>query len=210
MFYKDGYSQKTNPDLKPEKIRTTEFVLEQYFGSRFRLAGSAYRYHVGDLITAEGDSDGLTIFRNAQHVNAEGIELAFEGKDFHGFDAHLSYALQRTKNEITEELLPNSPKHISQLNIFLPCLKTHGGAGVELRYTSTRKALNGDRLGGFLMMNATLLVKGLLPSLDVTAGVYNLFDKRYSDPAGAEHIQNSILQDGRTFRIRIGYGLGVK
>jgi outer membrane receptor for ferrienterochelin and colicins len=207
--YEDGYSQKTNPNLEPEKIRTTEFVVEQYFGNRFRLAGSAYHYHVRDLITQQLDLDGLSIFRNADHINAQGIELAFEGKDFHSFDTRLSYALQRTRGENSPEILANSPKHIAQLNMFLPCFYTRGGAGVELRYTSSRKALAGDRLGGYLMMNASLLFKNLLPNLDVTAGVYNLFDKRYADPAGAELTQNSILQNGRSFRIRVGYGLGV-
>ncbi len=207
MFYADGYSQKTNPDLQPEKIRTTEFVIEQYFGHQFRLAGSAYHYHVRGLITQDTDSDGLAVFRNTDHITANGMKLTFEGKNFHGVDSHLAYSVQRATSESTQASLANSPKHIVQLNLFLPCFATRGGAGIEMRYTGPRKTLDGERLGGFLLTNVTFVLRGLMPNLDLTAGIYNLFDKRYADPAGEEHVQSSILQDGRSFRIRIAYGI---
>src|SRR5712692_4921679 len=40
---------------------------------------------------------------------------------------------------------------------------------------------------------------------DLSAGLYNLFDKRYADSGGVEHVQTSIPQDGRSFRVKLTY-----
>jgi len=74
-----------------------------------------------------------------------------------------------------------------------------------MRYMSARIARDDAKVGGFLLTDLTILYKKLLPNLDLSAGIYNIFDKRYSDPPGEEHLQNSLLQDGRSFRIRLGY-----
>jgi iron complex outermembrane receptor protein len=33
--------------------------------------------------------------------------------------------------------------------------------------------------------------------------VYNLFDKSYADPGGGEHTQDTLQQDGRSFRVKV-------
>jgi outer membrane receptor protein involved in Fe transport len=38
---------------------------------------------------------------------------------------------------------------------------------------------------------------------DLSASVYNLLDKRYSDPASGANLQQSIPQDGRNFRVQM-------
>ena len=43
--------------------------------------------------------------------------------------------------------------------------------------------------------------------LDVLVGIYNLIDQRWSDPAGIELPQPEVTQDGRTFLVRLSYGL---
>ena len=41
--------------------------------------------------------------------------------------------------------------------------------------------------------------------LEISAGLYNLFDVEYAYPAFAEHAQEVIEQDGRMFRIKLTY-----
>lgn len=41
--------------------------------------------------------------------------------------------------------------------------------------------------------------------LELSGSAYNLFDTKYSDPGGDEHKQDSIEQDGRTFRVKLTY-----
>ena len=45
----------------------------------------------------------------------------------------------------------------------------------------------------------------LTPHLDVSAGIYNLFDTRYAFPGGPEHVQEALPQNGRTFRVKLTY-----
>jgi iron complex outermembrane receptor protein len=41
--------------------------------------------------------------------------------------------------------------------------------------------------------------------LELSASVYNLLDRRYSDPTGSELVQRLVEQDGRTFRVKLTY-----
>jgi len=37
------------------------------------------------------------------------------------------------------------------------------------------------------------------------ASLYNAFKQKYADPGGAGLAEDSIVQDGRNFRIKVGY-----
>jgi outer membrane receptor protein involved in Fe transport len=39
----------------------------------------------------------------------------------------------------------------------------------------------------------------------VQAGVYNVFDREFADPVGAEFVQDAIPQDGRTAAVKVGF-----
>ncbi len=211
MYYEDNISSKGNSSLRPESIQTLELVLEQQIGRKYRVAGSAYRYQVENLIGQQLDpEDGLIVFQNSDTIHAHGIEVELEAKDLCGIDGRISYALQEAEIQASKASPPNSPRHIAQFSLFVPWLRMRGGTGLEVRYLGARKALGDQKVGGFLLTNLTVQYKNLLPDLDLTAGIYNAFDKRYSDPGGAEHLQNSLLQDGRSFRIRLGYAFPIK
>src|SRR4029453_5444657 len=60
LYYGSGNSFKTNPDLKPETISTTELVFEKYLGDHMRFAASGYVYRIKGLISQATDpADGL-------------------------------------------------------------------------------------------------------------------------------------------------------
>jgi iron complex outermembrane receptor protein len=44
----------------------------------------------------------------------------------------------------------------------------------------------------------------------LSGSIRNLFDRAYADPGSAEHRQNVIPQDGRSFRIGLEWQLGSK
>jgi outer membrane receptor protein involved in Fe transport len=75
---------------------------------------------------------------------------------------------------------------------------------------SSRKTLADQRIGGFLQTNLIVHYNKLLPNLDLSASIFNVFNRRYSDPGGAEHVEDTLLQDGRSFRIRLGYAFPFK
>ncbi|WP_170942255.1 TonB-dependent receptor, partial [Noviherbaspirillum denitrificans] len=58
---------------------------------------------------------------------------------------------------------------------------------------------------GYWLGNVTLSAMRLAPGLELSSSIYNLFDRRYADPGAAEHAQDAIVQNGRTYRIKLAY-----
>jgi iron complex outermembrane receptor protein len=99
----------------------------------------------------------------------------------------------------------NSPLHMVKGRLIIPLLSDKLFASPELQYMSDRSTLGGNRLPGFMVANLTIFSQKLLDGLELSGSAYNLFDKRYHDPSGEELIQDSIEQDGRTFRVKLTY-----
>jgi outer membrane receptor for ferrienterochelin and colicins len=206
-YYHDGLAtQKPNPDLDPERIKTYELVWEQYLGEHLRGVATGYYYEIKDLINLNLDpADGLLFFDNLEEVKAQGLELELEGRLAAGWEGRLSYTNQRVQDKQTGALLTNSPRHLAKLNLVAPLWREKLFLDLEEQYTSRRKTLSGTSTGGFAITNLTLLGHQLLPGLEFSASIYNIFDNNYADPVSAAHLQTSIAQDGRTYRCKLSY-----
>lgn len=197
---------KPNLDLKPEEITTYEFVVEHQVQPNFRLTASLYQNEIKNLINQIVDPmDGLTVFQNIDHVDEKGAEFEAEHAWSEGARLRASYAWQIARDEATGEELTNSPRHLSKLNYSVPLFGNAIRTGAELQYTSSRKTLSNGSTGGYTVANLTLLSSKIAKGLELSASVYNLFDKRYADPGRPEHVQDVIQQDGRSFRLKLTY-----
>jgi outer membrane receptor for ferrienterochelin and colicins len=206
LYYGEGITAKPNPQLKPETIKTSEVVLEQYLGDHVRLSASGFHYRINGLITQQLDpADELIIYRNAGQVESKGLELEVDTKLANGWQGQVSYTLQNTQDQQTGQLLTNSPRHLGKLNLSAPLVKQKVFASFELQYTSQRKTLDGTETQPVWLPNVTLTTQRLLRGLDLSFSIYNLLDKRYSDPGAEEHRQNTIEQNGRSFRLKAVY-----
>jgi iron complex outermembrane receptor protein len=198
-----GASKKSNPSLQPEKIRTYEVIFEQYLKRYYRLFVSGFYYQIKDLISFEIDWDGLGVFKNSGTVNAKGGELEIEAKWRNGIEAKTSYSFTQAMDN-DGRILSNSPKHLVTVNSFFPLFR-YLTAGIELQYMSNRKLRDRTDTGGYIIANTTLLSKELVKDLDVSASVYNMFNKKFSGPVGQYFNQKSLQQDGRSWRIKMTY-----
>lgn len=206
LYYADVLTMKPNPELKEEKITSYELVLEQYLGSHFRGTVVGYYSLIRDLISQTTDpNDGLLIFRNLGRAEIKGVELELEGKLDSGLTGRASYAWQDARNARTGEWLTNSARHLVKINLQAPLVKERVFVGLEEQYTSRKKTVTGNEAGSFFITNVTLFSRNLLKNLEVSGSVYNLFDKKYGVPVGAEIPQDIIEQDGRSFRVKITY-----
>ena len=61
----------------------------------------------------------------------------------------------------------------------------------------------GDEIGGFTVANLTFLGRDLGGGVEISAGVYNLLDKRYAYPTSAGFLQDALEQDGRHYRLKL-------
>ena len=206
LYYSTGGMQKGNLALKPEKISTSELVVEHNPSSNLRLTGDVYSNKISDNIAQVVDpADGLLVFLNAGQVNAHGAELEVERLWDNGARLRASYAWQISRDSASGVELTSSPRQLAKLNYSMAVWQDRLRTGLELQYTGSRKTLAGGTAGGHLLTNLTLLSEKLTGNLDVSASVYNLFDTCYSDPGGPEHVQDVIPQDGRTFRLKLTY-----
>lgn len=206
LYYHDDTSQKHSPHLDPETIDTYEIIYEQYFGKHLRGTIVGFYNSIDDLIALKTDpGDGLLVFDNIDKVCAKGIESELEAKWESGFEGRTSYTIQETEDDKTGEILVNSPKHLAKLNIIIPLIQRRLFLSGEEQYTSKRRTISRRFAEDFFVTNVTLYSRNIFKTLEVSGGVFNLFNKEYEDPGGEEHVQDTIEQDGRTFRIKVTY-----
>ncbi|HEY6937220.1 MAG TPA: TonB-dependent receptor [Terriglobales bacterium] len=203
-LYYTGFSLKGNPGLVPETIRSFELIFEKEFSRHVRTAVSAYNNKIDNLISQTIDlTDGFTVFRNLDRVRSNGLEVETAAKWLTGLETRASYNLQRTTDRSTDRLLTNSPVHLAKLGAIVPLIKYRLFVSPDLWYMSRRRTLNGASVGGFPLVNVNLLGRNLGRHTDLSAGLYNLFDKNYADPGAEEHVQDTLRQDGRNFRVKL-------
>ena len=207
LYYHDGgFTQKPGLDLDPETIRTYEIVVEQQLGKRLSATASGFYYQMDDLISQTIDpADGLLVFRNVDEVQASGLELALRGRWENGITSRVSYSYVEAEAGTAGEDLVDSPRHLAKLNLIAPVVDKRLFAGLEVLYDAKVKTLGGDSTDDFTLTNLTLTYVSASKRLEISAGFYNLFDTSYAYPGFGEHVQDTIEQDGRTFRVKLTY-----
>lgn len=205
-LYFIGTGMKPSQNLKPEQITSHEFVIEHQFQPNLRLSTSFYYNQISNLINQVIDpADGLLVFRNAGQTTAKGTEFELERAWERDMKLRASYAWQLSQDQGSGMELVNSPRHLVKLNYSMPLFNKAVHCGMELQYIGRRKTLAGRYAGGYAVANLTLISQKLAHGLEISASLYNLFDRRYVDPGRPEHLQDVILQDGRNFRVKLSY-----
>lgn len=204
MFYGSETSDYLiNPDLRPERIKTYEIVLEKSLGNQWHGTLSVFHYDVERLITQIEEGSALR-FINGGDMHTSGLELSGERYWTSGARLKGSLAYTEARDKLNDDWLTNSPRFLGKLALALP-LPASWQAGAELQYTSRRLTNNGEA-GGYLLTNLTLNRRNILRGLDLSLSAYNLFDKEYDDPADTGAFEQDVLrQDGRTLRVKLDY-----
>jgi iron complex outermembrane receptor protein len=199
----DNTAVEGNPDLQPERIETLELTAQRLLGPGVLISANAFRNRLDRLITQEFDlSEQLLAFVNAGEIESKGAEFRIAVNRGHGVTGLLSYSLQRSEDRATRTSLQNSPRHLWKLNLAVPLLGRDLTAGLDAQYVSALGTLAGNESRPYTLTNVSLLAPRLGGRLALTATAYNLFDVRYSNPGSAAHVQDTIQQDGRSFRVK--------
>jgi outer membrane receptor for ferrienterochelin and colicins len=196
------------PSLDPERMTTYELVLEQRLPRGARLTASGYHYEIDDLIDQiavddpDGEGTGLQ-FRNLTSARASGGELELRLPLPGGIDGRASYSFQDARASGGRRLT-NSPEHLGRAALTGPLgWGVRGGAELVVlgsRFTTARRSL-----GPVPLANVSFELPTGISDLEFTTGLYNLLDRRYADPGGAEHRQDRIPQDRFTWRLQLAY-----
>lgn len=202
---------KLNPALKPERISTHELIGEYFPSENFRASASVFHYRMTDLIALTTDPlDSRLVQSNIDSARSRGAEFEAEWLREDGSALKTSLSLQYAHNGVSGEWLSNSPRQLFKLNYARPLRGDALRAALECQFTSRRRTAAGGQVGGFGLLNLTVLSHVLGPRIELSVSVYNLLDKRYADSASEEHYDsgsparylNAIAQDGRSWRIQ--------
>jgi iron complex outermembrane receptor protein len=204
LQYADSFSA-ANPTLQRERLASRELALDWRLASHWRLAGSVYRYEVNGLIEQELDANsGLLMYRNKGRAVAHGTELEADYVAPSGWRLRSSWTTQRTR-DANDQPLSDSPQSTLKLHAVFPLPMPQSLSatrlGVEVQRLGERRTLAGDRLPAVAVGNLSLQYTPNGP-WSLSATVYNVGDRHFSDPAGREHIQDVLPQDGRAWRLQ--------
>ena len=205
--YGDGQTQSANLSLKGETIDTIELVADQRIGRDLTMRASIYQWTMKDLITLGIDPvSGLSQYQTGPTAKARGVELSADKTWDGGARLRGSFSLQRAAYVGGGELL-NSPRRLGKIDLSAPLPVKGISAAYEMRYDSARLSEDGTELGGYMLSDLILSAEGLVKGFKLSIGVYNLFDKRYAQPAAVTNWQNSFEQDGRSVQLKLSFRL---
>ena len=197
--------QIDSPNLKPEKIRSSELVLEQYLGKNTRFIANAYAYNIKNLIGHELDPvSGLLQFQNVESVNARGIEFELEHVWAGGTRARGSAGLQSSRDGEGNRFT-NSPRQLYKANFSAPLGIAKLRVGSEWQYVGARDAELG-KVAAYHIVNLNLHRDPGKRGFEWSLGIYNLLGQRFFDPIALDPTlseRDRMLQNGRTVRLQI-------
>jgi outer membrane receptor protein involved in Fe transport len=76
---------------------------------------------------------------------------------------------------------------------------------LEALLESGRETIQGTSTGAVSLVDANFTWTSEKRPVSLSLQVRNLLDETYFHPAGYEHVQTSLRQDGRSFTLRLGY-----
>jgi outer membrane receptor protein involved in Fe transport len=203
-FYEDVDLAKGNPNLEPERVKTMEIEWQRRLAGGLVGSIAVYRSRIEDLLDQELDaSDGLLQFRNHETATSRGVEVALSARAGERFSAYASLAQQSTE-DADGRRLTNSPARQAKLGLSASLGSSWMGA-LEGLLESGRETIPGSSTSALTLVDANFQWASERRPISVSLRVRNLLGETYYHPAGFEHVQARLRQDGRSFTLRLGY-----
>lgn len=202
LYYEEGEGLVSNPSLRPERIRTLELSGEQRISSVTYAVLSVYQFSMWDLIeqtALQGEAIGQ--HQNIGSAHARGIEAEVITRTRAGHTASLTIGTQYGEGFGLRPELVNSPRTILGLSTSFKFLERCEVA-VQARYETGRWTIGGRKTDPSALVNAFITVARIAGHVDLCFAARNVFDVRYAYPGGLEHLQDELVQDGRTMALR--------
>ncbi|MFA5974581.1 MAG: TonB-dependent receptor [Elusimicrobiota bacterium] len=205
MFY-NVIGNKSNPLLRPEKIRSSELVWLQEFGRPNSLSVSLYHNTISDLISQVTDpDDGLIQYQNKEKVISQGLEITAKSAFSRNLSGRLGYLVQKSY-ESGLGTLTNSPAQIGTVGL-RGSIHERISVAADMVVVSPTRTLQNTMLPAYATVNLITSLK-LTKQARVYAGVYNVLDARYSVSGAEEHRQDALEQNGRNFTLGLEVAFG--
>lgn len=198
-------SQQRNAGLKVESLRSDEVTALWRPAQGLDLSLSAYSLDISDSITLVTLPSGLQQYTNSGRLRSRGVEFEVAQVFASGLHARASWSRQNGTDLETGAALGDSPRSLVKLMVTAPGPWIGSRIGANLLRVGERQTLGGARLAPYVRLNLQLTHAPEGQPWSLGIGVYNVTATRYADPGGPEHVQDSIPQDGRRWRVQFGW-----
>ena len=184
--------------LRPERLRTSEVVYEQYLGGTLRLTATGYVTKARNLISQGADY----VLREPR----AGAVPRCRGRSGAPLDVRHPPARQLRRpaddDPIAGVELSNSPRRLALVHAAAPLWSRKVSIAAESQYVGHRFSTRGTRVDGVWLTNLNVTFMPPRQPLSFSARVTNLFDTAYAQPVGFEFRQDLMPQDGRSVSVR--------
>jgi iron complex outermembrane receptor protein len=203
-YYESNNDHKSNPNIKPERIRATEIAWSHKLSDTFYGTLSLYKFSTVNLIDQVLDeNDGLTVFRNIGKANGSGAEYELKYKNpINKNQAYLNLSLQQTIDENTEKVLSNSPTFMVKSG-FVFVVSKYLSVVPEFFYETGRRTLAGNKTNDISLFNLGINSGKFLKHFEASLKARNIFNRKYYYPGGYEHVQDVLIQDSRNIYLKL-------
>lgn len=198
-------AQQRNAGLEVESLRSDEVTALWQPAPGLSISASAYSLDISDSITLVTLPGGLEQYTNSGRLRSRGFELEAAQVFANGTHARASWSRQSGTDRETGAALGDSPRSLVKLMVTAPGPWAGARFGANLLRVGERYTLAGTRLTPYVRLNVHLTHAPEGQPWSLGIGVYNLAGTRYADPGGPEHLQDSIPQDGRRWRLQFGW-----
>ena len=202
-YYEGDVFNAPNPVLGPEKIDTVEATVERRLTKRTNFVASVYRYWLRDLIEGVPIGDDFFQFQNSSRLRAVGAEFEVNGRVHDRLRLAASFSVQKPTDDGFGLARVNSPRRMGKFRFAVPLVGDKLHFSGAFRYLSSRQTLFAGPTRPVALGDATFSTVRLHPNFDLRFGVRNLFNRRYYDPVGPEHVSTRLLQRGRTAFVKL-------
>ena len=203
--FEQGYwtIQPLLPTLHPEKIDALEFIAEHNARNGLHLSFSVYRNFIDDLISQTADASGEIGYVNAADVLSHGLSIQIEKRFQSGWYLRGAWSVQRSIDPASRLVISNSPMHLAKFAVIVPIFRNRLSLGITDRVAGGVLNLRRFPLAAHNQTDITLTSNKLWRKTEVSASLYNLWNARVLVPGAEEHLQDSLPQYGRTWRVKL-------
>lgn len=206
-YYADGgESQKPALSLAPERVRSAELSWDRTIDAHHALSASLYAIRYRNVIEQVLDPDGLLIYRNVAEIRSQGLEVEWRYHSDAGVFLQFG-ASQLNSRQNPADLPRSTPSRQLFGKLALPIPLGESTFGLEWRHVSQRENARGERVAAYDLVNLVVSSAEIGRAWRWRAGIYNLGNARYGDPAGREIRSISVPQERRVLAIHFEYAL---
>ncbi len=194
-----------NENLKPEIIQTVETGIYHYINDLIQIDINFFYSEIKDLISTSGVK-----YENTGEVESFGSEIEIKGHFNKNAGYYANYSFADTEDKLTGEDRPNVAKHKANIG---GDFKISQNININANFyvcgkKSRAKGDPRDDVDSYTKLDTTVLIQDLIPGLEISVSVKNLFDTTYYDPspnALTTGMYSDFPVEGRLFSVSVEY-----